>query len=243
MANLAENLRHLKSRVSKGEPVVSVARHERINAMMDCILALARGENISAGLNLRKKSGDGFVILSAEPKGKRGGASTPTPFFASKTTDSSEPPYPVLKLYPGKIANIVPTVDGVPLDQPADDPDQPWIYTQGDVHSVYLKCLIDLLDPAANYRSHISTVEVVLTEDVPTEALDDNGDPLEGVVTWTGENQAEIDRTTQGYFFINVCRVMGSEDGGNIVIGEITQWLFTSYASFAIAGDEAIPIA
>jgi hypothetical protein len=64
--------------VKKGDDVRRVASHERINALQDSIRAIARGENVVSGENIRKKLGENFFILSAQRQRPGGGGVSET---------------------------------------------------------------------------------------------------------------------------------------------------------------------
>jgi hypothetical protein len=64
--------------INRADDVYTVASAERMNALQDAISLLARGENIVSGVNTRKTSGEGYVVISGKPGGGgigRGGIS------------------------------------------------------------------------------------------------------------------------------------------------------------------------
>lgn len=246
ISNLLSKLDPVKS----GDSVFEVASSDRMNAIQELLKMLVRGENIVSGPNVFKKSQDGFVSLSAHPvvRGGGGGGGS-TPFLVYQDVDNSVPPYPILKVYPGKIMGLVPTLKsdgtygtgGAPLDAAEDAVVQPWLYTPGNDFSIYLRVQVTQGAPplSVQYRSSITDVQAVTSED-PTAVIDRANFTQEFQIVWEGVNQAAKDLKTTGHFYINVADVKGSIVGGNILIGEITQWLFTSITSFVIAGDFAV---
>lgn len=86
--DLSKYFRHFTP-VRKGEAVESAANHMRINAIQDAIKALARGENIASGVNLKKKGFGSSVMLSAPLKS---GTNQPA------LTDTLEQPFEVVPI-------------------------------------------------------------------------------------------------------------------------------------------------
>jgi hypothetical protein len=72
MPGLSDILRELKD-VKAGDDVADVASSTRINAIQEAIRCLVRGDNINTGPNVLKKTQAGFVTLSGQPSGRRGG--------------------------------------------------------------------------------------------------------------------------------------------------------------------------
>lgn len=66
------------TRVGRSESVYNVASADRINAIQDAIRLLVRGENIIAGMNVLKRSADGYCILTGNAAGGRGVTGTST---------------------------------------------------------------------------------------------------------------------------------------------------------------------
>ncbi|CAN5463251.1 hypothetical protein BH20VER3_BH20VER3_00980 [soil metagenome] len=226
-----------------GEPLLAQLSAERMNAILD---AVDRVTPLS-GQNTRVQVTPGGRLIHAQPAGQTGAAAK-TPFLVFKTSDNSVPPYPILKLVPGKIAGIVPTLNaggtnaaGAKLDVPDDASGaHPWLYTPGHDFSIYLRCNLDLVTPSSQYRSVISSVRVVTSDDADA-VVDRANNTQELQIVWEGATQAEKDQKTKGHFYVNVADVKGGTDGGgNITIGTITQWLFDSYTTFAVAGDSAV---
>lgn len=94
--------------VGKGDPVYGVASAERINNIQDAIMCITRGENIVSGVNLRKNSGDGYVVLSGLPDrglGGGGGGAIERPWQMKVTaiTGAME-----IRFNPGTINNMLP---------------------------------------------------------------------------------------------------------------------------------------
>jgi hypothetical protein len=97
--------------VGKGDNVYGVASAERINNIQDAIHLITRGDHIVSGVNVRKHSGDGFVLLSAQPRSTVGGGSEESQ-FPWQTTFSNEgtlaaPNYRV-RVRPGTVGSILP---------------------------------------------------------------------------------------------------------------------------------------
>ncbi len=225
-----------------GAPLVDQLTAERLNAMLAAIAQC----QISFGANISGTRLPSGVILRAKPQGGSGGGGVPSPFLVQRAKDNSVPPYPVLKLYPGRIANKMPTLGGVPLDQDPAAPTQPWLYYPGEDFQILLKVQIDRLDPSSDFQSNISEVKVIASTDedeVSEDDLDDGGSVFLQSVFWEGETPEEIETKARGHFFILVADVSAEmDDDGNIVVTNIQQWLFDNYTTFAIVGDQAVII-
>lgn len=87
-SSLSQVLRSLVP-VKRGDDVHAVASAERMNAIQTAIHLLTRGDNIVGGYNIRKKSGDGFVCLSADFRflESGGGTGIETPFLVVPVTN------------------------------------------------------------------------------------------------------------------------------------------------------------
>ena len=116
---LQEALKNLgSSRVKKGDSPESACRSDRMNAIMDAIAALARGDNIGRGINIRKRTGDGMVILSGMPGGAAGaGQNDPDLSFFLSDASTIEDEVETNKIFvnPGKINDELPT--GMSFDE------------------------------------------------------------------------------------------------------------------------------
>lgn len=175
-------------------------------------------------------------------------ASERTPFQVYKSRDNSEPPYPILKVYPGRIGGIQPKLAGEFLTKEDDeDGDHPWYYVAGEDTALFIKVRIDKDNPPANaFRSIViqdGTIIVDKNDPAAVSDIDAEMDPPdlpEWKVFWDDETHVK------GRFYIRIADIKGSideeaEDSG-VRIGKITQWLFTNYRTFSIAGEDVIPL-
>lgn len=192
-------------------------------------------------------SGSGIVTVPVRLGAGSGAGGTKTPFLVYESFDNSEPPYPVLKVYPGRIAGVVPKIGAAPLDQqPLPVTPQPWLYTPGVEFKIYLKCMIDLTDPLIAYRSHVKEVLVKMSTEADVIADAALLAPIgirDGSLIWTGDSPEEIAQKNKGHFYLLVATVFGAVSEGNIIVNGITQWLFSSYRTFAVTDSEAIALA
>lgn len=101
--SLQQILRNLKQHVRRGDNVRDVASSTRMNAIMDALWALARGENLVAGNNLRKKQGEGYFILSSDAKSARPASASDDSEFPFQVVARINPDTGVLEL--GVISN------------------------------------------------------------------------------------------------------------------------------------------
>jgi hypothetical protein len=96
--------------VKKGDSTRKVASSERVNAIQEAIKAMARGDHIRTGKNLRRKTGSGFVMLTADDQGGGGGGEGDFPWQISVEED---PPAGSgvwsVHVKPGTINNILPS--------------------------------------------------------------------------------------------------------------------------------------
>lgn len=161
-----------------------------------------------------------------------------TPFLVYPSVDNSFPPYPILKVYPGKIAGIVPTLEDVKLTVPdSDEGDHPWFYPPGTSFSFFLRCKITI-DPDNLFRSAITEV-IVVSDDDPLAVPDISPDPPFEIPELTVLRTEEEDEF-EGHFYIRIADISMTTIESNIVYvpEESTQWLFSNYTSFASAGTE-----
>lgn len=94
--------------VGRGDSVYAVASADRINNIQNAIRLLVRGDNIVSGVNIRKKSSDGYVILSSEPRAAQVGGGG-FPFQISVEPVPGSPGSFKGVLSPGTINNIIPS--------------------------------------------------------------------------------------------------------------------------------------
>lgn len=96
--------------VGRGDSVYQVANADRINNLQDAIHLITQGEHIIAGNNVRKTSGQGYVMLTAEPKSRiSGGGDEPFPWQISILEDPPGSGNFFAKVRPGTINNALPT--------------------------------------------------------------------------------------------------------------------------------------
>ncbi len=69
MGSIASNLAKLTA-VTSSMQLLDVVTSERINAIQEILKDLVTGENIRSGENIRRTSGPGWFMISANPKGR-----------------------------------------------------------------------------------------------------------------------------------------------------------------------------
>ncbi len=233
--------------VKPGDDVADVASAKRINAIQGLIKSLVRGENINSGPNILKKSQDGFVILSGQPGGRRGGgASDNFPFKVEMTSVDS---YPAVNIYPGKVLNNVPYIYSQLMDEVAYDsngnPIPAYLTPPYDDFSVWLICRI----VGGIYHPRV---------DIPREGHDppdDDGvlppDQSLYVTVDTQEHEEEFHITWDspgsglGSFPVRLAFVTYKEtdpNTGNPVFDEPIQYVFDNFRALVLAGDDIIPV-
>lgn len=138
---------------------------------------------------------------------------------------------PVLKVYPGKIASIVPTINGVTLD---NDPSPSFPVTTSEPFSLFLRAKIGI-DNDNLFRSYITEVKVI--DDNDPESVPD----IDPNTSELPEMQIVFDNPTQttGHFYIRIADI--NIAGAGIVTVKL-QWLFNSYSSFVATAKEVIPV-
>lgn len=255
MATFDDVLKEL-SPVHSGDSVFEVASAARMNAIMEAIHMLVMGENVMEGPNIRKDSSSGKLILSADPVGVgRGGGAFKHPFKVVHGADNSFPPYPILKVLPGRVGLIMPTLANAALDKlppPAPGP-HPWFYSPTGPYSLWLKVNIDTSSTQLNQRAGIVSAQVVATNDPLLAAmLADAPEPVppetlkklpELQMRWDGHGTENVSNT-KGFFLIKIADITAVTDGGgNIVVKTITQFLTQSYHTFAVSNLEVVPMA
>lgn len=152
------------------------------------------------------------------------GASRITPFFVTKSTLAG---VTKLKVYPGRISTIVPTIGGIKLD---NNPAPTLTIVTGAPFSLFLRASITV-DTDNLFRSFISAVKVCTDNDpdVVPDIDGGTGEIIELKVTW--ENSPT---NTIGHFYLKIADINVS--GATVTIA--TQWLFDSYTTFTAAGNE-----
>lgn len=228
------------AKAKRGDHPTVAMRSEVINSVIDAIHSLARGENIGRGRGIRRSVGQGTVTFVADiPRSRRGLNSTSkTPFLVYASNDTNQPPAQIIKVYPGKIAGIIPTLGGALLTIPDDATGaHPWFYPPNAPFSFFLRCKIGL-DITDAFRPTITEV-LVLTDDDPLAIPDIEGEEIpELKMFW------DNDEKTQGHFYIRVADVdmTANELDDTPIFKSSSQWLYSNYASFAVSDTEVIII-
>lgn len=155
-----------------------------------------------------------------------------TPFFVTKREGTGAfAGQDVLNIYPGKIASIVPTVNGVKLDN--DPQPQQSIGGATAPFSLFLRAKISV-DTNNLFRDAIDTVKVCTDNDADVIPDIVGSEVPEMFIFWE-----DPPTNTTGHFYIKIADITVS--GASKVTGTI-QWLFSSYATFVATGTEAIVI-
>lgn len=108
---IGQYLRHLTP-VKRGDPLRTAVKADRINAIQGAIRALARGDNIMAGLNVRTRTSEDYVTISAKsqlPFGTPSADVVAPAGFSFRLSDATN--WPVLQ------ATFVQIQDGWVVDQ------------------------------------------------------------------------------------------------------------------------------
>lgn len=224
-------------RFEAGRPLLEQLTADRLNAILDGI-SRNRPE---FGDNITGQRTPGGTILRTNARGDAGDSAPNTPFKVYKSFDNSTPPYPILKIYPGRIADIVPTLAAAKLDVSDTIVGlHPWFYSATGSYSLFLKVVIDNTIPDSNFQSHVQSVSVLSDNDalVIPDIDPTAGEVIESKMKWTGTTTDRV----KGYFYLKIADVTATTVDGNIIVQSITQWLDRSYRTFVLAGDEAIAI-
>lgn len=169
------------------------------------------------------------------------------PFKVYAAKDNATPPNLVLKVFPGTISNIMPTMNGARLDKLDSESDpHPWFYPFIPGFTIFLRCYVENIDAGSNYR--VGVTEVKVMSEVDPLAVPDIDPATNKIIpltmVWEGASPAEKANRTKGHFYINVADVLVSTDPvtSALSIQSIVQNLSTSLLSFAVAGDEVFPL-
>ena len=138
MAGLTPHLKAMGDNVRPGQRLVDAITSVRLNAIMGAIRALARGDNLVAGLGLRKSSTAEGAILTAEAA--RGGSTATTHPF--QVVNRSSATVVKVEVVFGQVNSVTPTINGVGLDEEDDEGDPPRI-TLSSERLVYLDVTVD----------------------------------------------------------------------------------------------------
>jgi len=252
MGNLFPSLRYLReNRVKKGDSVESAARSERMNALSDAILSLARGDHMRKGPGIYLKTSEGMVIISTRPEeGGGGGAATEHPFKVSVTSKDS---YTAIQVSPGLIMNQVPYIEGALMNQLVFDGQGqlvPNTFTPpNEDFSVWL--ITRIKNDFDNYHPRIDIAEPGEVGYVPIKpphescyithvapALEDR---IDFRIKWdTGTEK------TAGGFPIKLADIkVGPPPAGvttGPVVKSITQYVFESWRSLILVENDVVPI-
>lgn len=232
--NLSEWLSDLTA-VKKGDKFEDVANHKRINSIQNLLRALVRGDNIISGMNVRKKSQNGWVILSSNAGGDGFPNVTTTPWLVTISADEDGDATFIVN--PGSIMGVKATGNGID-DAPPPPENTGHSVDDGDPYSIYAKVTIGS-DPINNYRTKVTAVKVVTDNE---EGAVDVGslDPYELNVKWA-------DPTTKltGYFYIKIADIAAVRQGlvfPKIAVTSLTQVLDSNILSLVIVGDEVVTL-
>lgn len=241
MPNFNDAIDRLKGNpVNKGDRASHAAASWRMEAIQQCLESLANGEQFQRAPGVRIRRGRGGLMFLGENTGRRrgGSAAQKTPFLVYPGLDNTVPPYPILKVYPGKIAGITPTLNNALLTVKDTDPGlHPWFYAPGTNFTFFLKCKVEL-DPTNLFRPAITEVKVT-TDDLDAQDIDgSNGDEIPPLKMFWDDG----DTHKKGHFYIKIADVEMTTNEGNIIFVGKTQDLITSYVSFVVADVEVIPV-
>ncbi len=105
---LSTDLRKLTP-VKKGESVLSVANHDRMNAIQNVLRALARGDNIFSGDNTRLRKSEGVVTISSDAVNDQR-SNIILPFRLTVIARKDDPDNYSINIIDGKVNNEWPDV-------------------------------------------------------------------------------------------------------------------------------------
>lgn len=109
MPGITELLRTMGDPVRPGQPLSEALTAARLNAIMGAIRALAAGENLSSGLNVRMTKGPGGVTIGATGGGS-GTVSIEHPFqIVNKSTAGTTPAAKIWVRY-GTVQDVAPAL-------------------------------------------------------------------------------------------------------------------------------------
>jgi hypothetical protein len=227
MAGINDLLRALTP-VKPGDDVAEAAASGRINAIQELLRALVRGDNIIQGLNVRKQSQDGWVILSANPTGRGGGKAGILPFQVNNVSSGE------ISVAPGLFVTTVATLYGTALDAtPA-----PTYTVQANPFSLFLRITLDYDN--LTFRYAVSEAEIV-TDDDDDVTPDITGAEVPELKMFWDDPATKV----AGHFYIKVADLDSSIPvGGSEVVCSVTaQWLFSNYRAFVLVGDDVTVLA
>jgi hypothetical protein len=217
--------------VKPGDDVADAASSARINAIQDAIRALMRGDNINTGPNIRKKSQDGWVILTGQPGGGNGGVVGAYPFKVTNGTD--EAGNPVLTIAPGVFVTVAPTLYGESLTATP----KPTYSPPNEAFDFLLRVKVD------NTFNHLTDLRYSVAEATIVTDLDSGvssekesiggGAPAirELHIKWGDDGSVEADKTI-GHFYLKIAHVSATR--------EITQFLDQNFRTIAIIRDDVV---
>lgn len=251
MADNFDDLLKQLGEVKPGMPVTRVASSTRMNAITQLIKMLVMGENIMEGPNIRKDTSAGRIILSgAKGVQPKGGGIGQYPF---RVTAGTKDNYTAIRIYPGKILNQVPYVDGFPLNVPIADSfgnlNYPSLTPPSTNFSVWL--IVRIANLFDNYHPRIDIAEPGETGYVPVKPPDescylttvapDEADQIDFRVKWDTPGNKEA-----GGFPIRIADVTVEAPGPGVTTGpvvkSITQYVFNNWRSLILSDNDIIPI-
>lgn len=97
-AGLRSNLDKMTKRISKRMPLKAVVTAEWLQAIQELFWALAEGENVRSGINIQKRSGPGFLLLSGQQGGQDEILPVRTPFEVFVSGSDGDPTDPTIFL-------------------------------------------------------------------------------------------------------------------------------------------------
>lgn len=99
-SGIQANLNKMTRRIHKGMPILEALTAEWMQAVQELFWSLSEGENFKKGLNIRKRSGPGWCLLSGDPSSDDNSEDQRAPFevFLSSTDGDSQDPTVNLKV-------------------------------------------------------------------------------------------------------------------------------------------------
>ncbi len=170
-ANFPQLISRLK-RVKPGQPLQDAVTSDLLNAMMETLEALVRGDNVVSGANVRKQSGPGFVMLSAKPLVPQAGEPEQRhPFEYYKSPYLGTPPAPADQWRKFRVR--LGTVGGyAPMNI-----NQEFTLTASSVTWVWVKANFSMVEMTSYSLPQLASCEINKGTTIPAETIEEGSTP------------------------------------------------------------------
>lgn len=225
--------------VKKGDSAALAAASWRIQALTDAVFALSRGDNIGKGLNVRKRSSEGGIILSSDGQNVNRGGFSLHPF---RVLPAGRNGILGVSILPGLVAGLIPFVldDVLGNVQLNHLPERPILDLPAGagVKPILIRC--DMTSPGPDiFQGMVITAATMQSSYAPDAAPDP--EPAGGgyKIFWDDTPTPPAPHLI-GHFYVKVANVTVLTVGSSTAVGAIGQLVNTNLPTFVLAGEDLV---